>query len=62
MRRSFLWSVLPQIAIKNAIIERLEEVFLLDIVALLDIGDRPRDAQNLIVRAGGQSEIVHRLF
>ena len=48
--------------IATEIIERLEEVFLLDIVALLDIGDRPRDAQNLIVRAGGQSEIVHRLF
>ena len=62
MRRSFLWSVLPQIAIENAIIERFEEVFLLDIVALLDIGDRPRDAQNLIVSARRQSVLVHSAF
>ena len=47
-------------SIQQSILNRLGQVLLADLRCAFDVGDRPRDAADFVVRAGAEAELVHR--
>ena len=48
--------------IQQPILHRLGHVVLADLLAAVHVGDRPRDAADLVVRPRAQAQLVHRLL
>ena len=51
-----------QFPIQSAVLHRLGDVVGLDVFIAFDVGDGSGDAEDLVVRAGGEAHLGHGLF
>ncbi len=54
--------LIPKLSIEHAIIHRFADVAGLDLRRVVEVGDGARDAQHLVVRAGGKAKLVDARF
>ena len=54
--------VYSKLPIQKSILHRFGDVVFVDLVGSVDVGDRPRDAADFVVRTGAQAHLIHGLL
>ena len=59
MELQYVLLLLPKFSVEGSVINRFHQVFNLNVLSVVEVGDRSRQAENLVVRSGGKPHVVN---